>query len=961
MDPPSHRRSRGKGRRIVGVAILSCLLTSPITAEPLFEDSVAPILEARCVECHNASTRRGELDLSSPPGIRRGSESGPVFIAGEPEKSLLYELVHRGEMPKKGDDLSHEQVETIRAWIAGGAGFRETPPTLTKAPPHQHEVIPVMLLRCAACHGAQRQDGGLDLRSPASMRQGGKSGPAFVARDPDASRMIQRIESEACPPQELLLTYFVKRPPSSELALLREWIAAGAPEQEIAPDVATGEADPLVSDEDRNHWAFQTPKRPAGGNSVDDFIAAKLAPAGLAFAPEADRETLIRRTSIDLTGLPPSPEEWQYWKNQPDANWYAAMVDRLLDSPHYGERWGRIWLDLAGYADSEGGLESDPVRETAWRYRDYVVKAFHEDKPYDRFLLEQIAGDELIDSAAAAGVTDEVVENLVATGFLRMGVDQTGSRTMNFTEDRLGVVYDALKVLGSSVMGLTLECARCHTHKYDPIPQRDYFRLKSVFQGALDEHDWLSFRNRNLDAATPAQLDRLTATNPPLVSEIKVLESELAAAISSGRRELMRRHYPDLSEADGAETLVALGKAPNMRTLHQAHLVEKYRLADLMPDAEQPAAVLASRRHLEDLQTRLDRLRAKLEPTPAIRALWDRGDPSPTYILRRGEYDKPSRLVGPGVLTVLTDGKTPFIATPPFPDGTPKTGRRLAFARWLTQPDHPLTARVMVNRIWHHHFGSGIVRSLEDFGNQGVRPTHPELLDWLALEFVERGWSVKEMHRLIMNSRTYRQSARLDDDRFAKDPGNRLFSRMNLRRLDAETIHDSLLAVSGRLDPRPGGRPDPVRIDGDGLVLATPGEDGRWRRSLYVLHRRTEMPTMLETFDYPEMGPNCVERSLSTVSPQALYLLNNARVRDLATSLAERVAGRCDGEPGDPVLAFVEAAHPIVYGRAPSSQERAAGIEAIRALTREWSGDEARAFETYCHTLLNSAAFLYLD
>jgi mono/diheme cytochrome c family protein len=961
MDrPSSHDRCLGKGRRISGVAVLFCLGLRASHAAPLFEDTVAPLLKARCVECHNPSTRRGELDLSSPAGLRAGSESGPVFVAGEPEKSLLYELAHRGEMPKKGDDLSHDEVELIRAWIAGGAEFREVPPTLTKSPPHQHEVIPLMLLRCAACHGAQRQDGGLDLRTPASMRAGGTSGPAFVAGDPDASRMIQRIESESCPPQELLLKFFVKRPPSNEVTLLREWIAAGAPEQEIQPDVATTAPDPLVSDEDRKHWSFQPPKRPATGNSVDDFIGTKLAGAGLDFAPEADRDTLIRRAFLDLTGLPPSPEDWQYWKDHPDEDWFAELVDRLLDSPHYGERWGRIWLDVAGYSDSEGGLESDPVRETAWKYRDYVVQAFNEDKPYDRFLLEQIAGDELVDHAKTEEVTDEMVENLVATGFLRMGVDQTGSRTMNFTEDRLGVIYDAIKVLGSGVMGLTLECARCHTHKYDPIPQRDYFRLKAVFQGALDEHDWLSFKNRNLDAATPAQLERASLTNPPLEGEIEALEKKLTATEAAAKRELMRLHYPGISEADEKETLVALRKAPNVRSLHQAQLVEKYRLADLVPDAGQPATVLASRQRIEEMRTRLERLRAQLAPTPSIRALWDRGDPSPTYLLRRGEHDKPSRLVGPGVLSVLTDGQTPFVATPPFPDGTPKTGRRLAFAQWLTDPAHPLTARVMVNRIWHHHFGTGIVRSLENFGNQGARPTHPELLDWLAVEFVESGWSVKEMHRLIMDSRAYRQSSVVAEDRLAKDPENRLVSRMNLRRLDAERLHDALLAVSGKLDERAGGAPDPVSIDRDGLVLVKPQENGKWRRSLYALHRRTEMPTMLETFDYPEMGPNCVERSVSTVSPQALYLLNNARVRELAAALAVRVERQCDGET-DPVRAWVEAVYPIVFGRLPSAEERTAGIEALRALEREWSGDEARALETYCHTLLNSAAFVYLD
>jgi mono/diheme cytochrome c family protein len=940
---------------------LACPFGRSAEPSPLFEEAVAPILEARCIECHNASTRKGELDLSSAAGLREGGESGPVFVAGEPEKSHLYEMVHRGEMPKKGGPLEHGQVEAIRAWIAEGARFREAPASLTKAPPHQHEVIPVMLLRCAACHGAQRQDGGLDLRTPAAMRKGGVGGPALVPGDPDASPMVRRIESEACPPQELLLKFFVKRPPSHELALLRDWIAAGAPEQVVAPDVATTEPDPLVSEEDRRHWSFESPRRPAQGESVDDFVGAKLAEAGLDFAPEAERDVLVRRAWFDLVGLPPSPEEARYWRESADPEWFSAMVDHLLDSPGYGERWGRVWLDVAGYADSEGGLQSDPIRETAWKYRDYVVRAFNEDKPYDRFLVEQIAGDELVDHAKAPEVTEEMVENLVATGFLRMGVDQTGSRTMNFAEDRLGVIYDAIQVLGSGIMGLTLECARCHTHKYDPIPQRDYYRLKAVFQGALDEHDWLSFRNRNLELATPAQLARAAEVNPPLEKEIAALTKELAAAEAEARLELMRLHYPELSEAEGKETLVALRKASNTRSLRQGQLVEKFREAELVPEAAQPVAVLASRARLAGLEARIEGLRARLEPGPSIRALWDRGDPSPTYILRRGEHDKPGRLVGPGVPAVLTKPQEPFAVAPPFPEGTPKTGRRLAFANWLARPDHPLTARVMVNRVWYHHFGEGIVRTLENFGRQGARPTHPELLDWLAVEFVERGWSVKELHRLVMNSRSYRQSSRLDEERLAKDPENRLFSRMELRRLDAERLHDALLAVSGRLDPRQGGPPDPVSVDRDGLVLVKPGEDGRWRRSLYALHRRTEMPTMLETFDYPEMGPNCVERSVSTVSPQALYLLNNGRVRELAAAMADRVAATAAARGGEALAARVEAAHEIALARPPSPAERAAAVAALASLREEWSGDEARALETYCHALLNSAAFAYLD
>ncbi len=917
-------------------------------AAPLFEDTVAPILESRCVECHSADKRKGELDLSSAAGILRGSESGEIFKAGEPEKSTIYKLVHHGEMPKKGDPLTHEQIETIHHWIAEGAEFRERP-TLTKNAPNQHDVIPIVLLRCAACHGARLQEGGVDLRTPEAMISGG----ALVAGDPDQSKMIQRIESRECPPQEKLLKFFVKRPPSTEVAVLREWIAAGAPIEDIAPDVATSKPDPLVSDEDRRHWAFHPPKAAPDAESVDDFIGTRLAANGLDFSPEADRDTLIRRAYLDLIGMPPSVEEWKRWRSGDEKNWYSAMIDHLLKSPHYGERWGRYWLDVAGYADSEGGTSGDPIRAVAWKYRDYVVDAFNEDKPYDRFLIEQIAGDELIDVEKAEVVTEEMVENLVATGFLRMGMDQTGSRTMNFVPERLGVVGDVVRVLGSGVMGLTMECVKCHTHKYDPIPQRDYYRFKAIFQGALDEHDWMSFKTRKLEFDTPERLQQIADINPPLEVELRTLAKKQKATEARRDKTLLENYYPNLSEADIKTTLAALKKADNTRTLVEAKLVEKFRVVDLLPDEEQPEVLLELRDAVTAVEKEIVATKRRMVPPATIRALWDRGDPSPTYILRRGEFNKPGRLVGPGVPAVLTNGHTPLEIEPPFPGGTPKTGRRLAFARWLTEPDNPLTARVMVNRIWNHHFGAGIVRSLENFGVQGEKPTHPELLDWLAVEFIERDWSVKEMHRLMMNSRAYRQSSRVPDELAKADPANKLFSQMPLRRMNAEALRDSLLLVSGKLDDSPGGPPDPVTVDRDGLVSVDPTPGGGWRRSLYAQYRRTEIPTMMETFDYPEMGPNCYQRSVSIVSPQSLMLTNNARVRELSAALADRVEDLAvgDGESAPGAAAKVNKLYEITLSRPPTKDEEALGIEALREIP----------LEAYCHAVLNSAAFIYID
>jgi mono/diheme cytochrome c family protein len=932
---------------------------------PLFESDIQPIFVARCGTCHSDKLRKGGLDLSSISGIRRGGESGEV-VSETVDDSLLWTMIDGGNMPPEGQpQLNVHESDLIRLWIAAGTPSEKPAEKVIT----QHDVLPIMFLRCTACHGARLKQGGVDLRTPSAMRRGGKNGPVFLPGDPDDSLMIQRIESEACPPRDQLLKFFVKRPPTSEVKRLREWIAAGAPEVEVPSENSMTGPDPLVTDEDRRHWAFQPPEVRGDAGSIDDFVLQKLTVEGLKFSPEADRDTLIRRVSIDLTGMPPELAEWTAWRSSEDPNWYEKMVDHLLASPRYGERWGRYWLDVAGYADSEGGVSADPVREVAWKYRDYVIRAFNEDKPYDRFLLEQIAGDELLDCEKASVVTEEMVENLTATGFLRMGIDQTGSRTMNFVPERIGVISDAITVLGSGVLGLTLECARCHSHKYDPIPHRDYYRFKAIFQGALDEHDWLSFGTRSLDVATPEQRKRFAEINPPLASKRKTLESRLRQAITDVQVELLRQHYPDQSEADRDAILTALKVADNNRTLHERMLVETLQRIEVLPDAEQPAAVLEARRVVEELEREIEHVRRRMEPPLAIRALWDRGDPSPTYILRRGEYDKPGDPVSPGVPAVLTDGQTPFVIQPPFPDGTQKTGRRLAFARWLIQPDHALTARVIVNRIWHHHFGAGLVKSLENFGVKGDRPSHPELLDWLAVEFVRQGWSIKQLHRLILNSQTYRQSSKVTEEQENLDPQNRLLSRMPLRRMDAETLRDSLLFVSGLLDETPGGLPDSVSVNRDGLVSVNPTSNGRWRRSVYTQYRRTEIPSILEAFDYPEMGPNCVARTVSVVSPQSLMLMNNEHVRHLAAAFASRIESLLLSEDSNDqriddaaMMALrVDAIYHFALNREPDESERQLGIATLKTLQSEWQGDFEAALVTYCHTIFNSAAFLYVD
>jgi hypothetical protein len=890
---------------------------------------------------------------------------------GKAEESRLYQMIREGKMPMGKPRLSDQDIATIQAWIAAGA------PSASRGAHAQeiglHEVLPVLLLRCAICHGLRRQEGGLDLHNYAGIRKGGRSGPALVPGKPGESLLLKRIQAGEMPPKKGLLDAGVKPVTGAETDKIAKWIAAGAPDSDVQPDVAGGGPDPLVTNQDRRFWSFQPPKRPPVPrvrqadrvrNPVDAFLLQKLEQKDLGFSPEADRLTLIRRAAFDLTGLPPEPEEVQAFLADRNPDAYERLVDRLLASPRYGERWARTWLDLAGYADSEGGkLSADTIRPMAWRYRDYVIRSFNAGKPYDRFLLEQIAGDELADYEHVPVMTSEIMDNLIATGFLRMAPDSTNEREVNFGEDRLDVIADEIDVLSSSVMGLTIKCARCHSHKYDPIPQRDYYRLAAVFKGAYDEHDWISpltaekygraFPGRYLPyvtpGATPFQLleeQRLREMrNNELKNQIKTLQDELKQKADETAKTAREQRLAELPAELREPVRKMLATPEDKRSAAQKELAAKYEKRLKIDARELKRTDPAYRRAAEESERQVKLLEAELIPEPKIRALWDRGDPSPTYILRRGSNTSFGALVGPGVPSVLTDGRTPFDTRPPWP-GAKSTGRRLAFARWLTQPDHPLTSRVMVNRIWQRHFGTGIVKTVANFGKTGAPPTHPELLDWMAREFVDLGWSIKAMDRLLVTSSAYRQTSAVTETQQRLDPDNALLSRMPLRRMDAEELNDSVLLAAGRLDQTRSGVPAPVLVRDDGLVTPIGTAKG-WRRSIYVQQRRTNLPTMLENFDLPQMNPNCVERVNSTVATQALQLLNNATVYELAGALAERV----QREAGAGHAQQVERLYWIVLSRPPAGQERALAVEALSRVTLAKLG----------HTLLNSAAFLYID
>ncbi len=896
----------------------------PASSDELsFETDIKPLLRVKCIRCHGAETKKAELDLQTIAGIFKGGESGPAVVRGKPEESLLFERIHNGEMPpEEKDRLSDADIRQIELWILNGAltDGKEPMPTDASATPSQHDVIPIMLRRCTACHGRHQQLANLDLRSKSTMLIGGKSGPVIVPGKPEESLLIKVLHAGQMPPLERLVEASVKPIEPAEVETLVKWIAAGAPEVHIEPDVATTNGDPLVSDEERDFRAFRSPQQVTIPevqdhqrirNEIDAFIIEKLEAAGLSLNNEADRLTLIRRATFDLTGLPPDPADVAAFLADDNPRAYELLIDRLLDSPRYGERWGRYWLDLAGYADSEGKREQDLPRPHAWRYRDYVIRSFNADKPFDRFLLEQIAGDELADYENAPEITPEIYDNLVATGFLRMTPDGSWANITGYVPDRLDVIADEIDVLGSAVMGLTLKCARCHTHKFDPIPHRDYYRLVDVFKGAYDEHAWL---------------------RPDIRPGIGPVSQDVVGG----------RHLPFVTTAERQAW-----------ERHEARVTEEVTAAKANSEPDE----------------RIKAIEAQRKPEPRVQALWDRGEPSPTYIYRRGDWQSPGALVGPGVPSVLTDGHTPFEVTPPWP-GAKQTGRRLAFARWLIRPDHPLTARVQVNHLWRHHFGSGIVRTPGNFGKAGMPPTHPELLDWLAREFVERGWSLKEMHRLMMTSSTYRQSSVLSQQLEEADPQNALVSRMPMVRLDAEALYDSLLLAAGRLDETPFGPADTVESRADGLITPARTERG-WRRSIYVQQHRKKLATHLESFDFPQMNPNCIERRDSIVAPQALYLMNNGMILELADHFAARVLREADTD----VTKQIEQVYQIALSRAPDEEEKQIGLEMLKQLRADWTNqlsasandqvDQAsansKALAAYCHAIMNSASFIFVD
>ncbi len=962
---------------LLGLLLPAFLAPAAAAPAPSFEFDVLPIFEQRCLACHGQEPFQGELDLRSVEGLLMGGKSGSAVTPGSAEHSLLLEKIVAGLMPPVEPRLTNDEVDKIRGWIDHGLS-QET--AVVETPVTEKDVLPIFQLRCVKCHGKRRTEGDLDLRTLAARLKGGKSGPALVPGDLEKSLLFQRVIREEMPPPDMLFENQVRPPNDTEVAVLRKWIAGGAlPE----PKEAVASAEEHTQPEGSDFWSLRPPVRPTPpkvkdqakvNNPIDAFLLEKLESKGLSFSPEADRRVLMRRAFLDLTGMPPTPDEIDAFMSDNHPGDYERLVDRLLDSSHYGERWAQIWLDLAGYADSEGVIEEDRARLHAWRYRDYVIRALNSDKPYDRFLLEQLAGDELIDYENVKEVTQEIVDTLAATGFLRLTPDGTYGSATGSIDERMTVISDEIHVLTSSVMGLTVGCARCHDHKYDPIPQRDYYRLGAVFQTALDPYDWEPPTERFIEIGLVEERQHATTFNKPIEEQIKRLRAAFEAIVNPRWETELEARLEALPD-DIRDDLRKVAQTPKKeRTPVQKYLAKKFKSLLQIPNADGEWHQIAEafpeiKEEAGKINTELMALKVKMWPEPKVRGLYDMGgDPSPVYLLRRGDAKAIGDRVYPGVPTAFPTSLEPFEVRSPRPGKT--SGNRLAFARWLTQPDHPLTARVMVNRVWLNHFGRGIVATPANFGHTGSPPSHPELLDWLATEFVRNKWSIKSLHRLMMTSSAYRQVSIVNEQARAADPKNILLSRMPLRRMDAEVLHDSILRATERVDLTSFGRPVSVTKRDTGDIVPDSGKDG-WRRAIYVLKKRRSPVTMLEVFDAPQLSPNCTERAESTVAPQALHMMNGDALLQHARFLAGRLIER---HPGD-ASKQIDALHEQILSRPATEQENAHARDDLVELASHWethlqdtryngprpAAAQWMALGSVAHALLNSPEFVYID
>ncbi|WP_166830510.1 PSD1 and planctomycete cytochrome C domain-containing protein [Thalassoroseus pseudoceratinae] len=771
------------------------------------------------------------------------------------------------------------------------------------------KIRPLLVEHCNDCHGEDLQESALRLDSLQGILTGGKAGPVIVPGKPKSSLLLTAVGYQ---------DNDLKMPPDDKLSDrqiqdLTRWIEMGAPHPDSGTVKVTQPRNQIDIEAGRKHWAFQPLAQPAvptldtpTKNPIDAFINARLQKNDLRPLAAADKRTLIRRATFDLTGLPPTPAEIDAFLADDSDDAFARLVDRLLSSPHYGERWGRHWLDVARYADSNG-LDENVAHGNAWRYRDYVVNAFNNDKPYDKFVIEQLAGD-LLDSGDDWKLRHE---RLIATGYLVLGPKVLAE--VDKAKMEMDIVDEQLDTVGRSLMGLTLGCARCHTHKFDPIGHDDYYALAGIFKS--------------------------TRTMETFKTVAKWYENEISTPEELARQ---KEHEQSVAEKKQTiETLVATAKS------------------ELKPPMGETVPKDVEKRFPEKTQAELKKLREELKtletnaPKPSTAMGVTEGEVADTSIHLRGSHLTLGDVVPRRFPRVLAGDEQP-----PIPEG--RSGR-LAFARWLTDRN-PLTARVMVNRIWRWHFGRGLVETVDNFGLQGEPPTHPELLDWLAIRFIESGWSIKTMHRLIMSSDAYQRQSGFDDHNVAVDVGNQFYWRFDVQRLDAEAIRDALLAVTGTLDPTIGG--SLLQHKNHEFVFNHTSQDKSEylsirRRSIYVPVIRNHLYDMFQLFDYTDASVLNGNRETSTIAPQALFLMNSELVDELTTAMAKRLL---DEEPTD--TDRIGRLFTLAYGRPATDAEATRSrqfLTQFQSLLPEQT-DEAttHAWQALCQAIVSSSEFIYV-
>ncbi|MBK7998843.1 MAG: DUF1553 domain-containing protein [Verrucomicrobia bacterium] len=880
-------------------------------------------------------------------------------------------------------------IGTLAATLTFVALSSHAAPALT----FEKDIRPILKANCFDCHGeGEKLKGGLDLRLRRLMLQGGENGPVIVPGKADRSALFKLTHSGEMPKRD-------KKLAPEQVALIKRWINSGAKTARPEPtEIGQGSG---ITEEERAFWSFQpiqhppvpaTRKKDRARTPIDAFLIAAMAKQKVAFSPDAEKITLLRRAHFDLIGLPPTPAETAAFLADTSPDAYEKLIDRLLASPHYGERWGRHWLDVAGYADSDGYSDADPPRAYAYKYRDYVIRSFNEGKPFDRFITEQLAGDELarITQADTRAVLEDEKkrELLIATGFLRMSADGSATPAVaDIDAVRNQVVADTIKIVSTSLLGLTVGCAQCHDHRYDPIPQTDYYRMRAVLEPAYDPKRWKTPDQRLVSLYTDA--DRKKAAD--VEAEAKKLSDEKAAKQKQYIDEALTKHLEKFDAELRAKLREAFDAPKDKRTPEQKKL-----LAD-NPSVNINAGVLYqyNQKAADDLKAmdaKIGEIRGRKPPEDFVSVLTEPSDKVPvTYLFHRGDPKQPKEAVEPGGLSVLAPtGHGPrFLAKEA---DVQTSGRRLAFAKWLTSPTNPLVARVLVNRVWLHHFGRGLVNTPTDFGMMGERPSHPDSLDWLASDFMQNGWQMKRLHKLIMTSTAYRQSSARNAKFDQRDPENRLYWRKPILRLDAEVIRDSMLAASGSLNTKMFGTPVPVRPDIHGQIVV--GEDKtqgdnkmpvdvalngeEFRRSVYIQMRRSRPLAMLNSFDAPVMEVNCEKRQSSTVATQSLTLMNSEFTLDQAA----RFASRLKKEAGEGVQKQIALAWDVAFGRKPSSTELADASAFLREQADHLKSieppsdgkakkddkkkapkvaPEMQPLSSLCQALLSANEFLYVD